>query len=149
MTTSISGKFKAISQLSNITAFNTDPFNTWKGAFRECVKLSSLVIDRQKDEETFKRLNTWCTRGKTKPFGKYAIQVCEAYAAEGIHIAHYDMRYAKPLDIQLLNEIAMKFDHVITLEDAAVVGGFGSAVAEYYATLDMDSMCSIKLSEES
>ena len=74
------------------------------------------------------------------PIGKYAIEVCEAYAAEGIHIAHYDMRYAKPLDIQLLNEIALKFDHVITLEDAAVLGGFGSAVAEYYATLDMDSI---------
>ncbi len=73
MTTSISGKFKAISQLSNITAFNTDPFNTWKGAFRECVKLSSKVIDRQKDLETDNRLNTWCTRGKTKPFGEYSM----------------------------------------------------------------------------
>ena len=81
------------------------------------------------------------------PIGKYAIQACEAYAAEGIHIAHYDMRYAKPLDIQLLNEIAMKFDHVITLEDAAVVGGFGSAVAEYYATLDMDSIADISAYE--
>lgn len=74
------------------------------------------------------------------PIGKYAIEVCEAYAADGIHIAHYDMRYAKPLDKQLLNEIALKFDHVITLEDAAVVGGFGSAIAEYYATLDMESI---------
>lgn len=74
------------------------------------------------------------------PIGKYAIEVCEAYAAEGIYIAHYDMRYAKPLDKQLLNEIALKFDHVITLEDAAVVGGFGSAIAEYYATLDMESI---------
>jgi len=73
MTTSISGKFKAIPQLSNITAFNTDPFNTWKGAFRECVKLSSKVIDRQKNLETNNRLNTWCTRGKTKPFGEYSI----------------------------------------------------------------------------
>lgn len=81
------------------------------------------------------------------PIGKYAIQACEAYASEGIHIAHYDMRYAKPLDIQLLNEIAMKFDHVITLEDAAVVGGFGSAVAEYYATLDMDSIADISAYE--
>ena len=74
------------------------------------------------------------------PIGKYAIEVCKAYAAEGIQIAHYDMRYAKPIDTQLLNEIALKFDHVITLEDAAVVGGFGSAVAEYYATLDMNSL---------
>ena len=74
------------------------------------------------------------------PIGKYAVEVCEAYAADGIHIAHYDMRYAKPLDKQLLNEIALKFDHVITLEDAAVVGGFGSAIAEYYATLDMETI---------
>ena len=74
------------------------------------------------------------------PIGKYAIEVCKAYAAEGIQVAHYDMRYAKPIDTQLLNEIALKFDHVITLEDAAVVGGFGSAVAEYYATLDMNSL---------
>jgi len=81
------------------------------------------------------------------PIGKYAIEVCEAYAAEGIHIAHYDMRYAKPLDIQLLNEIALKFDHVITLEDAAAVGGFGSAIAEYYATIDMDSIADISARE--
>jgi 1-deoxy-D-xylulose-5-phosphate synthase len=74
------------------------------------------------------------------PIGKYAIEVCEAFAVQGIQVAHYDMRYAKPLDTHLLNEIALKFDHVITLEDAAIVGGFGSAVAEYYATLDMDSI---------
>ena len=74
MTTSISRKFKAVQELSNVTVFNTDPFNTWKGAFRECVKLSSKLIDRQKDVETIKRLNTWCTRGKTKPFGEYSIR---------------------------------------------------------------------------
>lgn len=74
------------------------------------------------------------------PIGKYAIEVCEAYAAKGIQIAHYDMRFAKPIDSQLLNEIAVKFDHLITLEDASVLGGFGGAVAEYYATLDMESI---------
>ncbi len=74
MTTSISNKFKGIKSMSNTTSFNTDPFNTWKGAFRECVKLSSKVIDRQKDLETDKRLNTWCTRGKTNPFGEYSIR---------------------------------------------------------------------------
>jgi hypothetical protein len=73
MTTSISNKFKAINEISNITAFNTDPFNTWKSAFRECVKLSSRVIDRQKDDETQTRLQTWCTTGADRPFGKYAI----------------------------------------------------------------------------
>ena len=74
MTTTIGCPFVPKFQISNVTAFNTDPFNTWKSAFRECVKLSSLVIDRQKDDETLRRLETWCTRGKTKPFGEYAIQ---------------------------------------------------------------------------
>jgi hypothetical protein len=73
MTTSISSKFKAMAELSNITAFNTDPFNTWKSAFRECVKLSSAVIDRQKQEETYIRLNTWCTLGNDRIFGNAAI----------------------------------------------------------------------------
>lgn len=63
MTTSISKSFKSIERISNVTAFNTDPFNTWKSAFRECCKLASRVIDRQNDEETQKRLDTWCTVG--------------------------------------------------------------------------------------
>jgi len=74
MTTSISDKFKAVKILSNSTAFNTDPFNTWKSAFRECAKLSSKIIDRQKDAETLERLNVWCTVGEDQPFGKYSIE---------------------------------------------------------------------------
>ena len=73
MTTSISSKFKAVHVLSNVTGFNTDPFNTWKSAFRECCKLSSRVIDRQKNEETISRLDTWCTLGLDRPFGKFAV----------------------------------------------------------------------------
>jgi hypothetical protein len=63
MTTSISILFKAMPEVSNITAFNTDPFNSWKSAFRECVKLSSKIIDRQNDNETQVRLDRWCTIG--------------------------------------------------------------------------------------
>jgi hypothetical protein len=73
MTTSISKHFKAMPTISNITAFNTDPFNTWKSAFRECTKLSSKTIDRQKDSETAERLKIWCSIGKDAPFGEYAI----------------------------------------------------------------------------
>jgi hypothetical protein len=73
MTTSISNKFKSIDEISNITAFNIDPFNTWKSAFRECVKLSSKVINRQNDNETENRLDVWCTVGIDKPFGEYSI----------------------------------------------------------------------------
>ena len=73
MTTSISKNFIAMPDISNITAFNTDPFNTYKSAFRECAKLSSKVIKGQHDEETEKRLETWCTVGKTRPYGLYAL----------------------------------------------------------------------------
>ena len=83
MTTSISSKFKAIHEISNVTGFNTDPFNTWKSAFRECVKLSSKIIDRQKDEETQLRLQTWCTTGKDRQYGNYAIAGAKAGALYG------------------------------------------------------------------
>jgi hypothetical protein len=63
MTTSISTLFKAMPEVSNITAFNTDPYNSWKSAFRECVKLASKTIDRQNDNETQVRLDRWCTIG--------------------------------------------------------------------------------------
>lgn len=73
MTLSISTKFRSISRISNITKFDTDPFNTWKSAFRECVKLSSKVVDEHYDEDTDLRLNKWCETGKDSPFGEYAI----------------------------------------------------------------------------
>jgi hypothetical protein len=73
MTTSISDNFKLIEQTSNITAFNTDPFNTWKSAFRECVKLSSRIIDRQNNDETAERLNVWCSNVSDAPYSEYAI----------------------------------------------------------------------------
>jgi hypothetical protein len=73
MTTSISSKFKIIDRISNVTVFNTSPFNTWRSAFRECAKLSSKIINRQKDNETIARLETWCTVGEDRPYGKYAI----------------------------------------------------------------------------
>lgn len=78
MTTSISRHFIPMPQISNITAFNTDPFNTWKSAFRECTKLSSKIIDRQKSGETDERLAAWCEKGKEKPFGEYALRGANA-----------------------------------------------------------------------
>lgn len=73
MTTSISSKFKAMPEISNISAFNTGEFETWKSAFRECAKLSSKVIDRQNNDETEKRLKIWCEQGKEAPYGRFAI----------------------------------------------------------------------------
>ena len=73
MTTSISKTFKAMQTVSNINSFNTDKFTTWRSAFRECCKLASRVIERQHDDETQQRLDTWCTVGADKPYGEYAI----------------------------------------------------------------------------
>lgn len=67
------------------------------------------------------------------PIGKYATEAADLLAGEGIEIGHYDMRFAKPLDTNLLDEVCQKYDHIITLEDGSKLGGFGSAVAEYIA----------------
>lgn len=67
MTTSISKGFKIMSEVSNITAFNTDAFSTWRSAFRECCKLA--VIN---NEESIARLHFWCQLNTYAPFGGYA-----------------------------------------------------------------------------
>ena len=73
MTTGISDKFRLMPQVSNITAFNTDEFSTWRSAFRECVKLSSKTIQGQVDNETEQRLEEWCKLGAGRKFGEWAI----------------------------------------------------------------------------
>ena len=54
-----------------------------------------------------------------------------ASGGSGISVAHYDMRFVKPLDVNLLKAVAAKFKHVITVEDGVREGGFGSAVIEW------------------
>jgi 1-deoxy-D-xylulose-5-phosphate synthase len=67
------------------------------------------------------------------PIGNYAVKACEALAEQGISAAHYDMRFAKPIDELMLHEVFGKFKHVITVEDGCVQGGMGSAVIEFMA----------------
>lgn len=68
MTMNISTKFKAMEEVSNITAFNTDAFTTWRSAFRECCKL--VMID---NDESLARLATWCNVA-TGDFAEYALK---------------------------------------------------------------------------
>ncbi len=65
--------------------------------------------------------------------GNYAVEVCDALRAKGTEIAHYDMRFVKPLDERILHEVFSKFKKVITVEDGCVQGGFGSAILEFMA----------------
>lgn len=65
--------------------------------------------------------------------GNYAIEVCEKLEKQGVSIGHYDLRFAKPLDEQLLHEVFTKYKKIITVEDGCVQGGIGSAVLEFMA----------------
>ena len=65
--------------------------------------------------------------------GNYAVEVCEKLEAQGIHIAHYDMRFVKPLDEEMLHEVLSLFKKIITVEDGCIQGGFGSAILEFMA----------------
>ena len=84
MTSSLpDSKYHVVHELSNITRFNTDPFNSWRSAFRECAKLSSKVIDNQKDKETEQRLEAWCSLGTDRPNGLWTIKGAKAGSAYG------------------------------------------------------------------
>jgi len=63
--------------------------------------------------------------------GNFAAAAIRDVKAEGITPAHYDMRFVKPLDEELLHEVFSKYNKIITLEDGTVKGGFGSAVLEF------------------
>ncbi|RYG29272.1 MAG: 1-deoxy-D-xylulose-5-phosphate synthase, partial [Chitinophagaceae bacterium] len=63
--------------------------------------------------------------------GNFAASAIRDLRTDGLNPAHYDMRFAKPLDEQMLHEVFSKFNKIITVEDGTIVGGFGSAVLEF------------------
>jgi 1-deoxy-D-xylulose-5-phosphate synthase len=65
--------------------------------------------------------------------GNYAVEVCKRLEKKGIEIAHYDMRFVKPLDGNLLKSILKTYRKILTVEDGSIQGGFGSAVLEFMA----------------
>lgn len=68
------------------------------------------------------------------PIGnKAANAIARAEAESGKSIAHYDLRFLKPLDEELLHEAGRKFRHIVTIEDGTIQGGMGSAVLEFMA----------------
>jgi hypothetical protein len=105
MTTSISNHFKAVQEVSNTTLFNTDPFNTWRSAFRECAKLAGKVIDRQKNDETEYRLDVWCSVGKNRTFGKFALAGALAGKLYGTENAQNPTEMKKINDFEYLKNI--------------------------------------------
>jgi 1-deoxy-D-xylulose-5-phosphate synthase len=65
--------------------------------------------------------------------GNFAVAACEQLAKENIFPAHYDLRFAKPLDEKMLREVFEKYSHIITVEDGCLQGGVGSAILEFMA----------------
>lgn len=98
MTTSISHKFKAMEEVSNITAFNTDPFSSWRSAFRECTKLASKTIQGQVDSETLERLTAWCKLNEAVDYGNYAYFGAIAGREYG------EKNSTNPLALKLIND---------------------------------------------
>jgi hypothetical protein len=87
--TSALANFIQVEEVSNYHQFNTDPFNTWRTAFRECAKLArganyfgnkDLYPGNEKNKEY---LNAWCKKGKDEKFGKYCIKGANAGKAYG------------------------------------------------------------------
>lgn len=67
------------------------------------------------------------------PVGNFAEAAAKSLAKVGVSAAHYDMRFAKPIDELMLHEVFGKFKKVITVEDGCILGGMGSAVVEFMA----------------
>lgn len=65
--------------------------------------------------------------------GNEAVKACLELNSDGFYPAHYDMRFAKPLDEEMLHTIFGKFKNVITVEDGCLQGGLGSAIVEFMA----------------
>ncbi len=67
------------------------------------------------------------------PIGNAAAGAIKKAEEKGLSVAHYDMRFLKPLDEELLHQIGKSFKKIITVEDGVKKGGFGSAVLEFFA----------------
>ena len=63
--------------------------------------------------------------------GNEVVKAIDQLESQGYSIAHFDMRFVKPLDTQILDFVFDNFEHIVTVEENTVLGGFGAAVLEY------------------
>lgn len=63
--------------------------------------------------------------------GNYATEACQKLRQENINAAHFDIRFLKPIDEELLHDVMKRFKYIITVEDGTIVGGLGSALLEF------------------
>ena len=65
--------------------------------------------------------------------GNLVTEAIKKLEKDQISIAHYDMRFVKPIDSEILHQVGKKFKKVITIEDGTIIGGLGSAILEFFA----------------
>lgn len=65
------------------------------------------------------------------PLGVKVARICKELAQQGIEVGHYDVRFVKPLDEQMLHEVFSSYTTIVTIEDGAIAGGMGSAILEF------------------
>lgn len=97
-----------------------------------------VIIDWKKDFEKIEIGKGQCLKeGKDiaiLSIGAIGNEVTKAIElTDNISVAHYDMRFLKPIDEKLLHEVFSKFSKIITVEDGSIMGGLGSAVLEFMA----------------
>lgn len=63
--------------------------------------------------------------------GNFAAAAIRDLKNDGLNVAHYDLRFVKPLDEELLHEACSRYKKIITVEDGTIIGGFGSAILEF------------------
>ncbi|RLD53948.1 MAG: 1-deoxy-D-xylulose-5-phosphate synthase, partial [Bacteroidetes bacterium] len=71
--------------------------------------------------------------------GNFVVDACKKLEDENLSIAHFDLRFLKPIDENMLHNIFKKFDKIITVEDGSIAGGMGSAVLEFMSDNNYNS----------
>lgn len=93
----------------------------WKTPFQE-IEIGKGRKLKEGDELAFLTLGH---------IGNYATEACERLGKDEINAGHFDMRFVKPLDEEMLHEVFKNYKYVITVEDGCLQGGFGSAILEF------------------
>jgi 1-deoxy-D-xylulose-5-phosphate synthase len=97
--------------------------NEWKTPFEEIVPGTSRKLSDGDDLAIL----------SLGHIGNFAAKAVEKLKMDNIDAAHYDMRFAKPLDEKELHAVFKKHKYILTVEDGTISGGFGSAVLEFMA----------------
>jgi 1-deoxy-D-xylulose-5-phosphate synthase len=93
----------------------------WQKPFKEIVPGKAQLINNGTDLAILSIGHT----------GNIVKEALDKLKTSQVSIAHYDMRYVKPLDTSCLHAVFKKFDKIITIEDGTVIGGFGAAILEF------------------